>query len=115
MFMAALMNWWANDPPNEHSIAGAAVIANGMAHIKTIHATGGEILGFRDLAIDDTRGVVTVSHRMGGTVFLYEGATRLRPATEEERTTLPVSATWGFEGIKRLAERRFGSQTEPAP
>ncbi len=115
MFMAALMDWSSSEAPTEDAIAGAGVIANGMAHIKTIHATGGEILGFRDLALDDTRGLPTVSHRMGGTVYVYEGATRLRPATDDERETLPVRSTWGFQVIKRLAEHWFGDNASTTP
>jgi len=48
-----------------------------------------------------------VTHRGGGTVMVYEGATPLRPATREEAATMPVFSTWGLEVISVLAERLF--------
>ena len=46
------------------------------------------------------------SHVAGGTVWTYEGARRLRPATDADRD-LPVMGTWGYSVIQLLAEERF--------
>jgi hypothetical protein len=42
----------------------------------------------------------------GGTVWTFEGAQRLRPATDADRD-LPVMGTWGYSVIQLLAEERF--------
>lgn len=106
-FLAALMDWVGSAPPTEDDLVGAKVLAQGVGHIKTIRETGGVILGCRDLRLDGITGLREVTHRAGGTVYLYEGATRLRPATREEAASLPVLSTWGFKVIERLAERHF--------
>ena len=59
-------------------------------HVVAIRDTGSLILGQRDLELDAVTGLREVSHRGGGTVWLYEGGLRLRPATAEESCTLPV-------------------------
>ncbi len=48
-----------------------------------------------------------VSHRGGGTVWLYGGGRRLRAATGQERQTLPVISVWGRQVIVLLAERHL--------
>ena len=65
------------------------------------------IIGCRDLGLDGIRGLREVTHREGGTVVLYEGATPLRPATRAEAASMPVMSTWGFKVISVLAERLF--------
>jgi hypothetical protein len=60
-----------------------------------------------DLGLDGIRGLREVTHRGGGTVMVYEGATPLRPATREEAATMPVFSTWGLKVISVLAERLF--------
>ena len=85
-------------PPTTESIAGADLIAQGFAHIKAILTTGGAILGWRDLATDAIVPDRWRSHVAGGTVWLYEGAHRLRPATNDDRD-LPVMGTWGIRSF----------------
>ena len=80
--------------------------AQGFAHIKTILTTGGELLGWRDLAADRIVPAAWRSHEAGGTVWVYEGARRIRPATAEDRE-LPVMGTWGYSVLKLLAEQQF--------
>ena len=46
------------------------------------------------------------SHEAGGTVWVYEGARRVRPATAADHN-LPVMSTWGYSVIRVLAEQRF--------
>jgi hypothetical protein len=106
-FLAALMDWVGNHPPTEGDLVGVKLLAQGVAHIKTIRETGGVILGCRDLSLDGITGLREVTHRAGGTVYLYEGATRLRAATREEAASLPILSTWGFRVIEGLAERHF--------
>jgi hypothetical protein len=52
-------------------------------------------------------GLLQVSHRGGGTVWLYEGGKRLRAATRQERQTLPVMSVWGQRVVVLLAERHL--------
>ena len=106
-FLAALADWEGDEPPTADGISGREVVAQGWAHVLTIQKNGRLILGHRDLALDGIRGLRQVTHRGGGTVMLYEGATPLRPATGEEAATMPVFSTWGFAVISVLAERLF--------
>jgi hypothetical protein len=106
-FLAALMDWAGDEPPTAERIAGGRVAAQGWAHVKTIQLNGRLILGCRDLRLDGIHGLREVTHRGGGTVMLYEGATALRPATREEAATMAVFSTWGFKVISVLAERLF--------
>lgn len=101
------MDWVSPHPPDDQSLAGAQLVAQGKAHVLTIQENGRFILGFRDLALDGIVGLREVTHRHGGTVWLYEGAHRLRPATPHEAQELPVLSTWGFNVITLLAEERF--------
>jgi hypothetical protein len=101
------MDWVAPHPPDDQLLAGAQLAAQGKAHVLTIQENGRFILGFRDLALDGIVGLQEVTHRHGGTVWLYEGAHRLRPATPVEAQELPVLSTWGFKVITLLAEQRF--------
>lgn len=78
-----------------------------MAHVAAISDTVSVIIGQRDLWLDGLTGLREISHRAGGTVWLYEGGQRLRPATEKERGTLPVMSTWGRRVIQLLAEEHF--------
>lgn len=93
IFLAALMDWESDDPPTSDAIAGSSVIAQGWAHVVTIQKHGRLVLGQRDLALDDIRGLREVTHRDGGTVMVYEGATPLRPATSSEAASLRVFST----------------------
>ena len=110
MFLAGLMNWAGDHPPTQDSIAGGDIVAQGLAHVRTIQENGGSVLGKRDLALDGIRGLQRVTHRAGGTVMIFEGAVPLRPATRDEAATMPVLSTWGFKVISRLAERLFVQQ-----
>jgi immunity protein 26 of polymorphic toxin system len=106
MFLAGLMDWVGTESPTDESIAGAHLIAQGFAHIKAIVTTGGEVLGHRDLEADGIVPERWRSHVAGGTVWIYEGARRLRPATPDDRD-LPLMGTWGYSVVRVLAEQRF--------
>jgi hypothetical protein len=105
-FLAGLMAWVAREPPTSRTIADAHLLAQGKAHILTIRRSGG-ILGSRDLGLDGITGLREVTHRGDGTLWLYEGARRLRSATREEAQTLPITSTWGYGAIAAIAESRF--------
>jgi hypothetical protein len=106
MFLAGLLDWVGSRPPSDESIAGASLIEQGFAHIKTILTTGGEILGWRDLAADEIVPNRWRSHVAGGTVWVYEGARRVRPVTDADRD-LPVMSTWGYSVLQLLADQRL--------
>lgn len=106
LFLAGLLDWVGDAPPMGASIAGAGLLAQGFAHIKAITTTGGEILGWRDLSEDGIVPEGWRSHEGGGTVWVYEGARRVRPATAADRD-LPIMGTWGYSVIRVLAESRL--------
>lgn len=106
-FFAGLMDWVGLHPPTAETISGCQLLANGVAHILTVRANGRFILGRRDLAEDGIVGLRSVSHRLGGTPYVYEGARRYRPATRDEAATLPLISNWGYRVVARLAEHSF--------
>ena len=107
IFLAGLMDWSGYEPPTAQSIAGCKLLEQGRAHVTAITDTGSKILGQRDLGLDGLSGLLQVSHRGGGTVWLYEGGKRLRAATRQEQQTLPVMSVWGRRVIVLLAERHL--------
>jgi hypothetical protein len=84
IFLAGLLDWHGEEPPTGDASAGYGLLAQGMAHVAAISDTASVIIGQRDLSLDGLMGLREISHRAGGTVWLYEGGQRLRPATEEE-------------------------------
>ena len=106
MFLAGLLDWVGKTPPTSRAIEGASLFAQGFAHIKAITTTGAAVLGRRDLEADRIVPDAWRSHEAGGTVWLYEGARRVRPATSTD-AYLPVMGTWGYSVITVLAEQRF--------
>ena len=106
MFLAGLLDWVGTEPPSGERLAESGVFDQGFAHIKAILTTGGEILGSRPLVLDRIVPMRWRSHVAGGTVWTFEGARRLRPATDADRD-LPVMGTWGYSVIQLLAEERF--------
>ncbi len=111
-FVAGLMNWCADLPPTADSIAGAQLLAQGAAHIRTVVETGGAVLGNRDLALDGITGLREATHKSGGSVWLYEGARRLREATSAEAEAGPWQTDWAVHTMRNKAEAAF--TTRPA-
>ncbi|GIF46678.1 hypothetical protein DFJ67_1367 [Asanoa ferruginea] len=107
VFLAGLLDWSGDERPTGEAIAGAGLLDQGKAHVKTVTATGGAILGHRPLEDDQLRPFTWVTHRGGGTVHLYEGLSRLRAASDDERDSMPAMATWGHTFIQALANRRL--------
>jgi len=110
IFLAGLLNWVGCVPPTEDAIAGAALVAHGFAHIKTITTTGGQVLGQRALEADGITPALWRSHEAGGVVWVYEGARRLRPASAADRD-LPVMGMSGYSVISVLAEKQSGGRS----
>lgn len=52
MFVGALLDWVGAEPPTSNSIAGAHVLAVGVAHVQVISDNKGTVLGERALALD---------------------------------------------------------------
>jgi hypothetical protein len=107
IFLAGLMDWSGSGQPTSEAITGCQILAQGRMHVAAIRDTGSLIIGQRDLELDGLTGLREISHRAGGTVWLYQGGRRLRPATGEERRTLPVMSVWGRQVIQLLAEKHF--------
>lgn len=107
IFLAGLMDWSGDEPPTARAIAGCKLLEQGRVHVAAVTDTGSKILGQRDLELDGLSGLLQVTHRGGGTAWLYEGGKRLRAATGEERQTLPVMSVWGRRVIVLLAERHL--------
>src|SRR5438132_14028833 len=47
LFLAGLMDWSSDEPPDDASIAGAALYAQAQMHIKTIVESGSALLRHR--------------------------------------------------------------------
>ena len=110
IFLAALMDWIGKAEPTEDDLIGCGLLEQGLVHVKAILRTGGMILGCRPLDLDGVTGLREVTHRGGGIVYLYEGWTRLRPATREEAASFPILSVWGMDVIRIAAEHRFVSK-----
>jgi hypothetical protein len=104
MFLAGLIRWVGEKPPNSDSIAGARLLSQGFAHLLTIRENGRSVLGRRPLESDWLVPYRWRSHEGGADVWVYEGARRLRPATGDD-FSLPVMSHWGYRFISRVAER----------
>jgi hypothetical protein len=79
-------------------------------HVAAISDTASVILGRCDLELDGLTGLRQVSHRGGGTIWLYQGGQRLRSATADKRRTLPVMSVSGRRVTQLLAEDHFVRQ-----
>jgi hypothetical protein len=104
IFLAGLHGWVGDAPPTSADIAGVGLLAQGFAHIRAIREHGGSLLGMRPLEADGLVPDRWLSHAGGGTVWVYEGATRLRPATAAD-ASLPIVSTWGYSVISVIAEQ----------
>lgn len=100
LFLCGLMDWVGSAPPTAESLAGRAVLAQGLAHIKTIQETGGAVLGHRSLEADGFEHSLFRDAHAGGQVL--RGCEPLREATPAD--AFPVLATWGFSTIRVHAQ-----------
>jgi hypothetical protein len=109
LFLAGLLDWIGTAEPTCESIAGARLVAHGAAHIRTITKNRGQILGCRDLALDDIEVPITLSDRDGSQ--LQQGFYIVGPPTPEQRKCLPIFSTWGYSFIVALAEDLAATRT----
>jgi len=79
IFLAGLMDGSGYEPLTAQAIAGCKLLEQGRVHVAAITDTGSKILGQRDLEQDGLSGLLQVSHRGGGTVWLYEGGNACAP------------------------------------
>jgi len=110
-FLAGLMDWWGRKPPTADRIAGCGVVEQGCADIKTIQATGGQVLGFRDLSLDKIEANLFRDAEFATSV--QRGLNYERPFDRKKDAALPVLSGWGYLVIKILAEKRFGAHHSP--
>ena len=115
MFLAGLMDWTGDAPPEEKDLVGRAILEIGQAHIRTITELGAQILGCRALEDDGLTVPVRLTHSLGPGIQICRGYDFLRPATAEEQRMLPVLTTWGYGVITILAERHFAGEEESHP
>src|SRR5580704_3892482 len=52
IFLAGLIDWIGTASPTSEGISGAGLVTHGAAHVNTIAANNGQILGRRDLDLD---------------------------------------------------------------
>jgi hypothetical protein len=89
--VVGLLDWCEPDAPTADAIAGALVLAYGLAHVKTIRETGGQVLGHRPLEAD------------GGLDVLLGGR------------TLSQDWAWGYMMIEAYAHDHFGRHFPERP
>lgn len=109
-FLAGLMDWWGRKPPTADRIAGCGVIVQGGTDIKTIQATGGQVLGFRDLSLDAIQPSLFLNAQFATCV--QRGFDYVRPFDKKKDADLPTYSGWGYLVIKIRAEDRFGRRTK---
>jgi hypothetical protein len=106
MFLAGVLHWHSSIVPTPDSIAGAQCLDQGHAHIRAITRTGGEILGFRDLAADHIEPWTFRGAHFWRNSEVYRGLVPVR-AQRPEDNDLPVLSTWGYGVPCVIAEARF--------
>jgi hypothetical protein len=107
-FLAGLMDWWGRKPPTAERIGGRGVVEQGGADIKTIVATGGQVLGFRELSLDQIE--PSLFRNAETATQVQRGYDYLRPFDKKKDANLPVFSGWGYLFIKEIAEHRFGGR-----
>jgi Immunity protein 26 len=71
-FLAGLLDWVGREPPTAESIAGAALLEAGYAHVRSIAYGGGAVLGERPLEADLLQ--LNRTDLLGGPIHEYEHA-----------------------------------------
>jgi hypothetical protein len=102
-FLAGLVDWVFDSPPTTKAIAGAPTLIQGGAHIKTILATGGSILGNRPLEMDGISPQLFIEYPDNRQAHVFRGMDSIRVASEEDIRTLPKLSTFGFMFMREYA------------
>jgi len=107
-FLGALLDWVGDRPPTVDQIEKIdTVLIHAITNVGAITASQGRILGVRDLAKHPLELPETISHRAGGQVWIVKGHTRIRKATEAERSSLQTISTAGKYAFRAVAEDKF--------
>lgn len=106
-FFAGLLDWVSDSPPTAGAIAGALTLIQGGAHIKTILATGGAILGNRPLELDSISPQLFIEHPDNRTAHVFRGMEQIRVASEEEVRRLPRLSQFGFMFMREYASHHL--------
>ena len=106
-FLAGLLDWVSDSPPTFEAIAGAQTVKQGGAHIRTILATGGSILGNRPLELDGITPALALSCAGGPHCEVLRGFESVRNATKQDIESLPVFSTFGFMVMRNFANSKL--------
>ena len=106
-FLVSLMDWNSPSPPNSNTISNSNILNHGQVHIKSIIESGSEIVGHRELALDEIEIPLTLDSSPDTKCLLRQGFTTLGYASAEQRKNLKVFSTWGYSVLKNLAERTY--------
>ncbi len=106
MFLAAVLDWHGDAPPTGESIAGAKCLDQGQVHLKAITETGGCILGYRSLELDNIEPWEFRGAMFHVNSFVHRGLEPVRPQQPTDRR-LPVLSTWGYDLLAPIAEDHF--------
>lgn len=105
-FLAGVLDWHGAVVPSSESIAGAACLDQGRAHIRAITRTGGTILGFRELSKDGIEPWFFRGAEFWKNSQVYRGLSPERPQTTKD-SHLPILSTWGYNVVRVIAESRY--------
>jgi hypothetical protein len=107
-FLVALMDWNSPNSPDSNTITNSKILKHGQVHIKAIIESGSEIVGHRELALDEIEIPLTLDSSPDTKCLLRQGFTTLGYASTEQRKTLKVFSTWGYSVLKNTAEHNYG-------
>jgi hypothetical protein len=105
-FLAGLADWHGSSEPTHAALHGCGIVRQGQAHLKTITATGGALLGMRPLELDGISPCFFKDSTGWPNATVYRGLQPVRPATAAD-ADLPVLQAWGYLVIVGAAERHF--------
>lgn len=105
-FLAGVLDWHSTVLPIPDSIAGIKCLDQGCVHIRAITRTGGEVLGFRDLAADGIEPWLFRGAECWKDSQVLRGLIPVRPQTSND-DDLPVLSTWGYNVARLIAESHF--------
>lgn len=108
-FLAGLMDWVGDSPPEARDLEGAVLLDQGLAHIGAITVGDGCILGERSLQDDEISPLFWVTPRtlVGRARYLYRGFHRVREAEPEECEPYFGLAAWTKPYLQARANLRF--------
>ena len=106
LFLAGVLDWHSNLMPTEESIAAAACLEQGQAHVKVITQNGGRVLGYRDLSRDGITPWMFRGAESWMNSVVHKGLTPIRAQTSKD-VVLPILSTWGLHVPCIIAEKRF--------